>query len=401
MVPLEIVQELALRTPSKILLFVLDGLGGAPDPATGRTELEAAHLPHLDALAARSLCGLTDPIAPGITPGSGPSHLALFGYDPFEYDIGRGVLSALGIGFPMGPRDVAARINFATVDSVGLITDRRAGRISTELNQELCQKLRQIRLPGLELFMETEAGHRAAVIFRGDGLSDRLSDSDPQRVGVAPLEVRALAPEAEGTTQAVNAFIGAARELLRDSHPANAVLLRGFAKYPVIPVMEEIYKLRCAAIAVYPMYKGLARLVGMEVLAAGNSLADEIETLRQHYQSYDFFYLHFKGTDTAGEDGDFQRKAAVLEEADRYIPELLALQPEVLVVTGDHSTPAVWGAHSWHPVPFLLCSRWAIPDQVERFTERAMMAGGLGRFPAVDAMRLMMAYAGKLNKYGA
>ncbi|HZU05610.1 MAG TPA: 2,3-bisphosphoglycerate-independent phosphoglycerate mutase [Chloroflexota bacterium] len=402
MVPMELLATLAQPTPSKIVLAVCDGFGGLPHPETGRSELETACTPNLDALANRSQCGVIEMVGPGITPGSGPGHLALFGYDPIRYDVGRGALSALGIDFPLQPGDVAARMNFATVDADGNIVDRRAGRIPTELTARLCARLRDIRLDGVEVFVEPEQDYRAVLVLRGPDLSDRLSDTDPQRTGVPPLPVRALEPAAERTATLVNTWIARARELLRDERPANAVLLRGFAKPPHIPKMTELYKLRAAAIAVYPMYKGLARLAGMDVLDGGHSLADEIERLRAVWDQYDFFFLHVKWTDSAGEDGDFARKVAVIEQIDReLIPAVLALAPDVFALTGDHSTPSVLAAHSWHPVPFLLHSRWCFPDHVDKWGERAARQGSLGRFPAQEVMGLLLAHALKLAKYGA
>ncbi|MBI4505301.1 MAG: 2,3-bisphosphoglycerate-independent phosphoglycerate mutase [Chloroflexi bacterium] len=401
MLPLDQLHDLVEPTPGKIVLFVLDGLGGLPRPDTGRSELETARLPHLDALAARGICGLIDPVSPGITPGSGPAHLALFGYDPVRYQIGRGVLSALGIGFPMGPNDVAARMNFATLDADGHITDRRAGRISTETNRALVEKLRTIRLPAVEVFVETESQHRAVLVLRGEGLSDRVADTDPQRVGVPPEPARALAPEAERTAELVRAFVAQAGELLRDDRPANALLLRGFADLPDIPRFPDVYGMRSAAIAVYPMYRGLARLLGMDVLDPGPTVADELALLRERWDAYDFFYVHVKAPDLKGEDGDFDGKVAVLEEIDQQVPTLVALGPEALAVTGDHSTPALLRGHSWHAVPFVLVARTAFADEVRAFDERAALRGGLGRFSALHVMPLLLAHAGKLTKYGA
>jgi 2,3-bisphosphoglycerate-independent phosphoglycerate mutase len=397
----EILSQLAIETPSKIILFVVDGLGGLPQEQTGRTELEAASLPTLDRLAERSVLGLSEPVGLGISPGSGPGHLALFGFDPIETLVGRGILSALGVGFPVEASDVAARINFATVDADGNVSDRRAGRISTELNRQLVAKLREIRIPGIETFLETESGHRGLVVFRGPGLSDRLTDTDPQRVGVPPLPVDPLDTSAEETARVVNEFIDRAREVLRDDHPANAILLRGFAKHPNLPSLPDLYKIRAAAVAVYPMYKGLARLVGMEVLETGETLADEFATVKANWDRFDYFFIHLKNADTAGEDGDFRRKTAVLEDVDRNLNTLLDLKPDVLVVTGDHSTPSVLQQHSWHPVPFLLTARTIIPDRIGVFSERSCARGSLGRFPAKNAMALMLASAMKLTKFGA
>lgn len=401
MIALEEIKEIAQETPSKIVLMVLDGLGGLPHPETGRTELETARTPNLDALAARSLCGLIDPVSPGVTPGSGPAHLALFGYDPLRFQIGRGVLEALGVDFPMQDTDVAARANFCSVDQKGVLTDRRAGRISTERCTQLCELLSQIKLDGAEVFVRPGIEHRFVVIFRGDGLSEHLSESDPLREDVAPLEIRPLAPGAEKTAALANQFVAKARAILANQHPANMVMLRGFAKHPNLPQMGEVFKLKPAAIATYPMYRGLAKLVGMQVLTTGSTLEEELDTLRQRYAEHDFFYVHMKKTDTAGEDGDFERKVHAIEEFDAALPKLLELGPEVLIITGDHSTPAILKSHSWHPVPLLFHAKWSRPDKVRQFSEEACAQGGLGRFPSVAVMPLAMAHALKLVRYGA
>ena len=401
MVPLALIENLSEQTPSKILFLVLDGLGGMPHPEVGTSELEGARIPNLDRFARLSICGVTDPIAPGITPGSGPSHLALFGYNPIRYDIGRGVLSALGIDFPIGPNDVCFRANFATVDATGNITDRRAGRLATEINRELCALLRHIHLPEVEIFVETESGHRALVVFRGEGLSDYVTDTDPQHTGIPPSSSAPTQEDAVPMAQIVNSFLAEAAMVLQGQEPANALLLRGAASLPEIPTMPQVYKLSPAAIAAYPMYRGLAKLVGMEVLETGDSIWDEFETLQQNWEEHDFFYFHVKATDTAGEDGDFNRKVQVLEEIDSLIPTLLRLQPDVFVITGDHSSPSALSGHSWHPVPFALYSNTCISDDISEFTERALVRGSLGRFPAQDAMLLAMGHAQKLAKYGA
>ncbi len=401
MVPLALIQNLSEQTPSKILFLVLDGLGGMPHPEVGKSELEVARIPNLDRFARLSICGVTDPIAPGITPGSGPSHLALFGYNPIRHDIGRGVLSALGIDFPIGPNDICFRANFATVDTGGNITDRRAGRLATELNRELCALLRHIYLPEVEVFVETESGHRALVVFRGEGLSDYVTDTDPQRTGVPPLPAEPTNEDAAPMAQIVNGFLAEAAMVLQGQEPANALLLRGAAGLPAIPTMPQVYKLSPAAIATYPMYRGLATLLGMDVLETGDTIWDEFETLQQNWDEYDFFYFHVKATDTAGEDGDFNKKVQVLEEIDSLIPALLRFQPDVFVITGDHSSPSALSGHSWHPVPFALYSNTCISDDISEFTERTLVRGSLGRFPAQDAMLLAMGHAQKLAKYGA
>ena len=400
MIPDEVLRELTEQNPAKIVLLVADGLGGLPHE--GRTELEAADIPCLNKLASESECGLTDPIARGITPGSGPSHLALFGYDPLQYEIGRGVLEALGVGLSMTARDVAARANFATLEN-GLIADRRAGRPATETSAALCALLSKAipRIGDVEVIIKPGKEHRFTILFRGDGLDGRIEDADPQKDGHPPVLANPLAPEAERTADIVNDFIRLATEALEGRHPANTVLVRGFAKYPAIPSMNERFKLQPACIATYPMYRGLAKLVGMKVLEPLETIEDEFNALSREFEKHDFFYVHIKKTDSYGEDGNFEKKVEVIEEVDRHIPTLLALEPDVIVVTGDHSTPAVLKGHSWHPCPFLLWSKYCRPDGASRFTERECSRGSLGRFPAVEAMALMLANAQKMKKFGA
>lgn len=393
--------ELVQPADTKILMLILDGLGGLPLTANGLTELEAAHTPNMDRLAREGICGLSELVGAGITPGSGPGHLALFGYDPMQYVIGRGVLEALGIGFPLEKQDVAARGNFCSLDANGNITDRRAGRIPTEKCRELVEILRQIRLPGVEVFVEAVQDYRFVLVLRGEGLSPHLTETDPQKTGVPPLPVQALSDDARPTADLVNRWVAEARKLLADQHPANGLTLRGFAKDPALPSMYDIYGLRCAAIATYPMYRGLAKLVGMDVLRTGETVEDEVETLKAHWAEYDFFYVHVKKTDSAGEDGDFDRKREIIEHVDELVPQMMALNPDVVIISGDHSTPALLKSHSWHPVPTLLWSRYCRTDGVDAFGERACARGALGVFPAKHIMRLAMANALRLAKYGA
>jgi len=398
---LGLLRSLAQPATTKIILCSLDGLGGLPRPGTGKSELETAALPILHALASRSACGLLRHVGPGITPGSGPGHLGLFGYDPLQHPVGRGVLEALGIDFHLKPGDVAARGNFCTVDGEGRITDRRAGRISTDLCVKLCERLRTITVDGAEIVIEPVKEHRFVLVLRGDGLSGSVSETDPQALGVPPLPARALEPAAERTAAAVNQFVERARSLLRDSAPANMVLLRGFDRQPDIPLFPETFRLRAAAVAAYPMYRGLARLVGMEVLDTGPTFADEIATLKRHWDSFDFFFLHYKDTDKAGEDGDFDAKVAALERFDARLPDVLALRPDVLAVSGDHSTPSILAAHGWQPVPALVASAYCGADHVSRFTERDCASGALGLLPAQELMPILMANALRFAKYGA
>ncbi len=395
-------RDLIVPARTKIVMVILDGLGGLPREPGGQTELEGARTPHLDALAARSDLGLTVPVAPGITPGSGPGHLAIFGYDPLRHPIGRGALEALGVDFELGPGDLAARGNFCSVDASGLLSDRRAGRIPTDLNQELCGLLRTIQIEGAEIFVETVKEHRFAFVARGPGLEDALTETDPQRIGVPVPPLRALQPGSARAARLVNQFIDESRRRLADRSPANMILLRGFAASPVLPSFLEGYGLRSAAIAVQGMYRGVARLVGMEVLALqGDALSDEFAALETHWGMFDFFYLHVKRTDTAGEQGDFAGKVRAIEQVDTLLPRLLALGPDVVIVGGDHSSPAVLQAHSWHPVPLLLYSRYARCNGLAEFGERACARGSLGILPATDVMPLALAHAGRVAKYGA
>ena len=398
---LDLLRELSVPNDTKILLLVIDGLGGLPNES-GRSELEQAHIPRLDRLAQESVCGLTVPVAPGVTPGSGPGHLALFGYDPQRYLVGRGVLEALGIDFDLQPSDVAARGNFCTIDADGAITDRRAGRIATEESAKLCEMLRTIDVPGVQVLVEPVREHRFLLVLRGEGLSDRVTETDPQREGAQPLPSRPLDEDAQRTADAINTFVAKARDALAGRDTANMLTLRGIAKHPPMPSIAEICKMRAAAIAAYPMYRGLAKLVGMDVLPTGATFDDEMETLRANFDAYDFLFIHFKRADSAGEDGDFQAKIRALEEIDGYIDELHAMQADVFMVAGDHSTPAVVAGHSWHPVPLLFhARRFARHDNTEGFNERACSNGVLGTFPAKEVLSLAMAHAGRLTKYGA
>jgi 2,3-bisphosphoglycerate-independent phosphoglycerate mutase len=393
-------RELSQRNEARIVLLVLDGVGGLP--VDGRTELEAARKPNLDEAADRGVCGVTDPVFMGITPGSGPAHLALFGYDPLKYELGRGILEALGSGVEVGRDDLVARGNFATVRD-GLIVDRRAGRIPTEKNVRICAFV-NANLPrhedvAVSLFPGKE--HRFVARFTAPGLSDALSDADPQKEGRPPVGASAETAEAEKSARLVNRFLEEVTRLLRAEPKANTALLRGFSKFPSIPTMRELFQLRPAAIANYPMYKGLARLLGMDVLDVGGSPAELFDALEKNFDKHDFFYIHFKRTDSAGEDGDFAAKVAAIEEVDAYIPRLFALEPDVLVITADHSTPSLLKAHSWHPNPFVLVSRNAGRDDVRSFSELACSRGLLGRFRSLYAMPLMLAHSLKLRKFGA
>ncbi len=399
----EFVDSLVIPNDTKIIFLIMDGLGGLPMGGRDQTELEAARTPNLDALAKKSVCGLLDPIGYGITPGSGPAHFALFGYDPIKNNIGRGILEAAGIDFPMTERDLLVRLNFATINKEGIVTDRRAGRIDNETNARICRKLQDnIRmLSGVEVIFEPVREHRALLALRGEDLRDEIQETDPQKTGLSPFPPKALAPEAEGTAALLENLIDKAREVLSDEPKANMMLMRGYSRYRRYPYINERFGLNAMAIASYPMYRGIARLLGMAIGPQTGNIKEEIMSLRENYDKYDFFFVHVKPTDSRGEDGNFDAKVKVIEEVDSLIPLVTELNPDVLVVTGDHSTPAALASHSWHPLPVLLCSTTCRPDRVERFGERDCIAGGLGRMPTVYLMGLALAHARRLEKFGA
>src|ERR671911_711287 len=371
----------------------MDGLGGYADAEHG-TELEEADTPNLDRLAADGITGLVEPVGPGITPGSGPGHLGLFGYDPEQFELGRGVLSAAGLDFELRPGDVAARGNLCTLAADGTVADRRAGRLPDDEAAAVVAKLQAgVHLDGVDVFFRHEREHRLLVVLRGAGLDPALTDTDPQQGGVAPLAPRPREPEAKRTAELVSDVSAQARRVLADEPRANGVLMRGFDTHRELPGFAERYGLRAAAVAIYPMYRGIARLLGMDVLGRPAYLADELHILRDAWAEYDYFFLHHKGTDSAGEDGDRPRKIAAVEQLDGVVPDLRALRPDVIVVSGDHSTPTQMAAHSWHPVPALLWSERCGRDDVDRFGERWCRLGGLGLRPTKDLMALMLANA--------
>jgi len=390
---------------SKIVLFVWDGLGGITSGPGGKTELGAARTPNADRLAREGCCGLLEPVYPGVTPGSGPGHLALFGYDPVEYRIGRGALEAAGVGFDLQHGDVAARLNFCTLDAKGAITDRRAGRIPTDESKQIVEKLaKAIReVDGVRVFWSPVKEHRALLVLRGESLGDGVEDTDPQKTGVAPLEPKATDDTAESarTADVAGKVLRKAREVLKGEPKANGVLARGFAKRPHWPSIQERFGLKAAVVAGTPMYRGVAKLVGMTELPATNEVERDIASLAEHWNEFDYFFLHYKHTDKAGEDGDFAAKVKAIEEADRALPSVEKLRPDVLVVTADHSTPAALSSHSWHPVPVLLWARTVRRDTVDRFDEVACTAGGLGLRPSTHLMPLALGHAGRLAKFGA
>ena len=401
---LELIKSLIQKNNTKIFMIVLDGLGGLP--LNGRTELEAARIPNLDALARASATGLQVPVSYGITPGSGPGHLGIFGYDPLRWQIGRGVLEALGLGVELRKTDVAVRCNYATIQE-GLIKDRRAGRIPTEVSRKLTERLqKEIRqIDEAELIFAPGIEHRFAVIFRfpeplEEG-SDQVNDSDPQKVGKPPLKPEPANHQSDRVARIADKLIERAKEILKDEKVANYILLRGISQVPSIPSLEEVFGLKALAIAVYPMYRGLARLIGMETPPVNGDIKEEIEFMKENLSDYDFFFLHVKKIDSYGEDGNFEGKAKKIEEFDAFLPEILGANPDVLIITGDHSTPSVMKAHSWHPVPVILNSPYVFGELSRSFSERECLRGELGIFPATQILPLALANTGRLRKYGA
>lgn len=399
---LSVDKGLITKSDKKIVLLVADGLGGLPRPTDGRTELEVARTPNLDRLVRKGITGLIEPIEAGIAPGSGPAHLALFGYDPVKYELGRGVLEVLGLGLSLKDGDIAIRGNFATIKD-GKIVDRRAGRIPTEKNRQLIEKLRETikEVEGVQIIWESGLEHRFALILRGEGLGDRVNDTDPQKEGLPPLQPEGQDEPSRKTARILKVIMDRASEILKNEDKANFILFRGISRKPDIPTFEERYRLKALGLANYPMYKGLARLVGMDVPELGYEFEKLIEYYEEHYDDYDFIFIHYKWTDKAGEDGDFEKKVRYIEEVDSYLPRITSKNPDVLIFTGDHSTPAMWKGHSWHPVPILMVSENAGVDDACRLTEREAKNGYLGLRKSKEIMQIALALSGRLKKYGA
>lgn len=401
---LEIIRQISTKTNTKILFLVIDGLGGLRHPDVGMSELEAAKIPNLDRLARTGTTGLTIPVAPGITPGSGPGHLALFGYDPIQFQIGRGILEAIGLGMRIPPGGIAGRGNFCSLDDNGKIIDRRAGRLKTEENQKLIKDLSSINLKKGSVQLQSGKEHRFALVFEpepGSTFSENITDSDPQKTDILPNSVTPLTKDAAETADIVRDFLTKAQRILKNSESANGLLIRGFSDKPDLPSISDLYKLNSACIAAYPMYRGLAELLGMHIEQTGEDMESEIQTLKDIWDKHDFFFIHYKPTDGKGEDGDFPGKVKALEELDKLIPLLLDLDPDVMVIAGDHSTPSVLSGHSWHPVPFIIKSDISQSGDTEKFTEQESRKGALGTIKATDLMSIALAHAGKLNKFGA
>jgi 2,3-bisphosphoglycerate-independent phosphoglycerate mutase len=398
-----VLKDLAKKSDKKIVLLVMDGLGGLP--YKGKTALEAARTKNLDKLAAKNECGLMDPVFPGITPGSGPAHLALFGYDPVKYQIGRGILEALGVGVEVKKGDLTARGNFCIIEK-GVVKDRRAGRIATEINKKIIKHLNKeiSEIEGVKISFTSGKEHRFVVRLRGEGLCGDVTDTDPQKVGekILKSEPTRDSKTAEKTADITNKLTEEIQKALDgiDEKP-NAAVLRGISGYPDLPQFQEIYKLKARAIADYPMYRGLTQLIGMDVDRSPTSVEEEISAFKKSYGDYDYFYIHIKKVDSYGEDGNFEAKVEKIEETDSYIPEIMSLSPDVFAVTGDHSTPAIFKSHSWHPVPVLIVSKWARISGVSGFSERECYGGSIGRIPSLYLTSLLLAHAERLEKFGA
>ena len=400
MIDFPYISDICKPTKSKIIMLVADGLGGMHHPDYGSSELEAARLPNLDKLASVSSCGVTTPVLPGITPGSGPGHMGLFGYDPVKYLLGRGILEGTGIGAPITQGDVVARGNFCTLDENGNILDRRAGRLTTEEGQTITKKLNGIKIDGVDVEVHHVMGYRFVLILKGKGLLDSVTDTDPQIAKVKPLKCHSISDKAKNTADAVNSFVSKANDVLKAMNGSpKGLLLRGFSSLPSLPNFNSSYKLKSVAIASYPMYKGIAELMGMDTIKGLNSFQEEINALKSKFSEYDFFFLHYKPADSAGEDSDFKRKIKALEDLDSYLEQIIDMNPDVLVVCGDHSTPSYMGSHSWHPVPFLVKSKYSQPNNGV-FTEKSCMHSELGSIKAKELMFNVLAHADKLSKFG-
>lgn len=399
-------RQLLRENDSKIIILIMDGVGGIRNADYPETALEAASTPNLDSLARSGVCGRIMPIAPGVTPGSGPAHFALFGYDPLapENDAGRGVIEVTGSGFDLEDSDIAIRGNFATIDKDGILVDRRAGRIPHDECIRLCKKLGDSikELYRAEILVMPVREYRFGVVLRSPGLSPEVEETDPQVTGVKPLPPNPTSEAAERTSRIITEFVKQATEILADEEKANTVLMRGVSRKPSIEPFTERYKLRGAAVAAYPLYRGVARLCGMDLIETGYSPEEEFETVRSIYgKDYDFFFIHIKRTDSYGEDGNIEGKIKVIEDVDSFLPILLDLKPDVMIVTGDHSTPCAMKSHSWHPVPFVLSSKVCGTDSAARFSESECDRGALGVFHSTSIMELALANAGRLKKYGA
>ncbi len=395
-------REWAQNDGGSIVLLVMDGVGDIPDDR-GRTPLEAARTPNLDRIARKASLGRTIPIAPGVTAGSVAGHLALLGYDPMAVKIGRGPIDALGVGVDLQPGDVVMRGNFATVKD-GIVIDRRAGRLPGDTAAELCFALNaklRFKFEGIETQIAQTAEHRFVLHLRGNNLSPQITDTDPGQNGLPAKPCRANAPQAARTAEIVNIVAKAAADFLMINR-ANAILLRGAGARPHLASFNDHYGLNAMAVATYPTYRGIAAACGMELYPmmpsdAHDAINFAVSAL-QGPNKHQFIFIHYKNTDTAGEDGNFDAKVAAIEHLDAALKPLVDQPPDVLVVAGDHPTPVAMRGHSWHPVPLMIASKWTPGGKNQRYTERQCADGELGTIKATDVMALAMGHAKRLRK---
>ena len=392
-------QTLTRYTDSKILLLVIDGLGGLPHNQTSKTELESANIPNLDKLTQESTTGIATPIQPGITPGSGPGHMSLFGYNPIKYVIGRGVLEAIGSGIKLSKKDIAVRGNFCTIDNQGVITDRRAGRISDSDASKLIQSLSQIKVDGAHITIKHLKNHRFVLVLSGSDLNTDITPTDPLLNNLPINQASSNSPQSRKTATIINKFTQLSLDILKNETLANGIILRGFSQNLSVPKISDVYHINPIGISLYPAYRGIATMLGMKVTNQGVDFSDLIKIVRNNFNDFNFFYLHYKDTDSAGEDGDFDKKVFSLEKLDTFIPELRSIGFDVFTITGDHSTPSILSSHSWHPVPILINSNIPTSDESIHFTELECKNGDIGRIHATDIMPLTLAYAKKLIKF--
>ena len=405
----------------KVLFLIFDGLGDRPIPEFGyKTPLEAAATPNFDALAARSICGLSNALGRGVRPGSDVSHLAIFGYPMERYYTGRGPIEVAGLGIRLQEGDVAFRGNFGTVDGDWNILDRRAGRI--RVVDEFTAAVDGMKIDGVEILVRPGTAHRAGVVFRGKGLSANVTDADPHAEGLPVSLVRPKddTKEAAFTAGVINKFMRASYEILdrmeanekrrqAGQFPANFLLLRGAGMYPTMPTFEQRYGMRACCIAGGGLYKGIGAFLGMDLIEVEGATALPDSSVRNKFiaakkalEQYDFVFTHVKATDSLAEDGNASGKREFIEKCDLAAQELLDLPENVLlVVTADHSTACELKAHSADPVPIMFCSKHVRVDGVTEFGERAFASGGLGRMVGADIMPTVMNVLGKLHLIGA
>ncbi len=398
----------------KIVFIVFDGLADRPIKELGnKTPLEVANKPNLDELAKRGVNGLLDIISPGKRIGSDVAHLSILGYDPYKYYTGRGPLEASGIGLELDSNDVAFRANFATVSEDFTVIDRRAGRIK-EGTKELEKAINEIDI-GVDFIFKASVAHRGALVLKGKGLSDKVSDTDPHEVGVKVMEAKPLenTKEAKRTAEIINEFTKKVHEVLNNHRvnverakrglpKANIVLLRGAGRTPKLEPFEKRYGIKGACIAKTAIIKGIARLLGMEVIDSKEDFLERGKQIFEALNRNDFVLLNIKEPDEAGHDGNYEKKIKIIEEADKMIGMFLDyVEENYLVVLSDHTTPVSFRDHTGDEVPVLIAGPEVRSDDVTTFSERSVYKGYLNRIRALDLMTYMLNLTNRLEKYGA